>query len=104
MGEKGWEELLTHRGRLRVAFATERGEVTQIVIVQYEAEIGGRWRPLVRYDMAHGFLHRDVIGPDGTEEKLKIPYANLGEALQEALEELHRQWEFYRRVYEERMK
>lgn len=46
--EKGWEELLTHRDRLRVAFATEKGKVTQIVIVQYEAEIQGQWRPLVR--------------------------------------------------------
>ena len=94
-------EWLTHRDRLRIAFATERGAVTQIVIVQYEAEIGGQWRPLVRYDMAHGYLHRDVIGPEGTAEKLKTPYTNLGEALQQALEELHRQWGAHRRAYEE---
>lgn len=104
MGEHSWEEKLTHRDRLRVVFVTEKGKVTEITLVQYEAEIGGKWRALVRYDVAHGYLHRDIMSPDGTREKLELPYMDLGEALTQVLEEIHRQWEFYRRVYEEKMK
>jgi hypothetical protein len=46
--------------RLRIRIATEKGQVANIM-VQYEANIAGVWREIVRYDCAHGFLHRDVI-------------------------------------------
>jgi len=90
------EEYLTHQDRLRIKFLVGKGKVTSIDVVQYEAEIGGRWWPVVRFDMAHGYFHRDVVKPDGmVAEKLVIPYTELGEALTMALEELHRQWPFY---------
>ncbi len=95
-------EYLTHKDRLRVKFTVERGRVTRIDLVQYEAEIQGRWWPVVRYDEAHGHLHRDVMRPDGTvAEKQTVPYEERNEALTEALDELHRQWSFYRRQFEE---
>jgi hypothetical protein len=99
------EEILAHEDRLRIKFAVERGKVIRIDLVQYEAEVHGQWWPVVRYDMAHGYLHRDVMKPDGTvAEKQAIPYGELGEALTVALDELHRQWPFYRRQFEEWMK
>jgi len=99
------EEYLTHQDRLRVKFLVERGKVIRIDLVQYEAEIRGQWWSVVRYDMAHGFLHRDVMRPDRTvAEKQAIPYNELGEALTMALSELHRQWSFYRRQFEEWMR
>jgi len=99
------EEYLTDRDRLRIKFCVERGKVARIDLVQYEAEIQGRWWPIVRYDMAHGYLHRDVMKPDGTvAEKQVIPYEDLGEALTLARDELRRQWLFYRRQFEEWMK
>jgi hypothetical protein len=99
------EEYLTHQDRLRIKFVVERGRVNRIDLVQYEAEIHGQWWAVVRYDMAHGYFHRDVVKPDGmVAEKLVIPYRELGEALTMALEELHRQWPFYRRQFEEWMK
>ena len=104
MGEKAWERFLTNRDRFIVAFVTEKGKVKQIIVVQYEAEIGGEWRPLVRYDMAHGYLHQDVLRPDGTQEKTVVICTDLDEALQQVLAELNRQWESYRRAYERRMR
>jgi hypothetical protein len=99
------EEYLTHQDRLRIKFLIERGKVIGIDIVQYEAEMQGQWWPVVRYDMAHGYLHRDVVRPDGTvAEKQALPYKQLGAALTMALDELHRQWAFYRRQFEEWMK
>lgn len=104
-GHREREEYLTHRDRLRIKFLVERGKVTKIDLMQYEAEVQGRWYPVVRYDTAHGYLHRDVMRPDGTiAEKQAIPYRELGEALTTAREELRRQWSFYRRQFEEWMK
>jgi len=102
VGRKDWIENLTHQDRLRVEFTARKGGVIEIGLIQYEAEIEGQWKPLVRYDMAHGFFHRDILKPDGTQEKLEIPYTDLAEALTTALEEIHCQWEFYRQAYEER--
>ena len=95
------EDYLTHRDRLRIKFLVERGEVTKINLVQYEAEIQNRWWPVVRYDMAHGYLHRDLMKPDGTvAEKQTVPYSSLSEALTTILDELYRQWQFYRNQFE----
>ncbi len=95
------EEYLTHQDRLRIKFFIAGGRVTEINLVQYEAKIRNQWRPVVRYDMAHGYFHRDIMKPDGTVlEKQEIPYKNLSEALTMALDELHRQWLFYRRQFE----
>jgi hypothetical protein len=98
------EEHLTHQDRLRIKFVVEHGKVSSIDLVHYEAELSGHWWPVVRYDMAHGYLHRDVMTPEGTiAEKHEVPYKKLGEALTIAIDELHRQWSFYRRQCEEWM-
>lgn len=76
--------------------------VTAIDVIQYEAEIAGRWIGVVRYDMAHGFLHRDIMRPDGTQEKSKVTYRTLAEAVTESLNFIEAHWEFYRRIYEEK--
>jgi len=105
---ENWEKRTLGRyddeNRIRIRFTTHAGKVTRIEIVQYEAYLAGKWRPLVRYDTAHGYLHRDVMKPDGTQEKMKIPYTSLSEALTQAIDEIRRQWRFYRRVWEEEMK
>ena len=56
--------------RLRVIARKEKGEILGFV-AQYEALISGEWRPVVRYDTAHGFAHRDVIRANG--EVVKQP-------------------------------
>ncbi len=37
--------------------------------VQYETKVGGTWYPVVRYDTAHGFTHRDLLDMKGNVTK-----------------------------------
>ena len=97
--------VLSDRDRIRVEFVIIKGKrVTAINLIQYEAEIAGKWVAVVRYDMAHGYFHRDIMRPDGTQEKLRIPYRDLTDAITEALDYIESNWEFYRRIYEEQTK
>jgi len=59
------------KDRLRVSAQKERGEILEFT-VQYEALIRHEWRPVVRYDTAHGFAHKDILHPDGTVDKQPI--------------------------------
>lgn len=49
---------------MRVRFSTLRGKVTTFM-VQYETTFAGRRVPVVRYDNAHGFVHRDLLNRRG---------------------------------------
>ena len=77
MGEKHFLKRLDDQGleRLRIWIYTVRGEVYDIVI-QYETFKDERWNPVVRYDCAHGFFHKD-----GEKEKQPIEINNLKDAL-----------------------
>ena len=61
MGEKYYFILLDISGqdRLRVRIETTKGGVNYFV-VQYETIINDEWVAIVRYDLAHGFFHRDA--------------------------------------------
>ncbi len=88
---------------MRVEIETGHGSVTGFV-VQYEAWIDGEYRPVVRYDMAHGFAHCDVMRPDGSQ-KSKTPL-NLpaSEAISYAMRDIHENWERYRRAFESELR
>ncbi len=49
---------------IRVRFSTLGGRVTTYA-VQYETSIAGRRIPVVRFDNAHGFPHRDLLDRNG---------------------------------------
>ena len=49
---------------VRVRLDIERGRVTAFTL-QLETYVDGRWRPVVRYDSAHGHPHRDLLDWDG---------------------------------------
>lgn len=101
MGEKFWiQDFETGIDRLRVHFITDRGQVTSIVVIQYEAYIDGKWRAIVRYDTAHGFFHKDIMSP--TREQQKIPRTAFDKklALNEAIEDIKKHWSSYRKEYE----
>ena len=76
MTKKEFTKVISHSGddRLRLRIETKNGKVVDIV-VQYEGKFNDEWHPIVRYDCAHGFLHRDVLFPGGKKEKqpLDIP-------------------------------
>ena len=103
MGEKSWiQDFETQLDRLRVHFMTEKGEVKSIIVIQYEAYIDGKWRAIVRYDEAHGFFHRDIMSPEGEQEKTAQLTSDKGLALTEALADIKQNWQSYRKAYEDK--
>ena len=86
---------------LRIRFELERG-LLQSFVVQLECffeNIG--WLPIVRYDTAHGFAHRDKMHPKEETVKTEISVRSYKEGLNYALDDLKANWREYRRRYEE---
>jgi hypothetical protein len=88
-------KLETNQDRIRVEFETDRGEVLDIGVVQYETLVQGEWHPVARYDAAHGFFHLDILTPRGTM-KYRVAVADLGQALTFAIVDLKENWRRYR--------
>lgn len=63
-------------------------------MVQFEVLVQGEWKPVVRYDCAHGYAHRDRFNLKGEQgkEDLKMSYAD---ALTFADDDIDNQWETY---------
>ena len=64
--------------------------------VQLEVQIKNKWQPIVRYDTAHGFSHRDIIHTDGTKEKTPLFISDFKEALTFSDKDLKANWRIYR--------
>jgi hypothetical protein len=90
--------LLTLNDRKRHEHTTVQGKVTGFV-VQYETFVEGEWRPVIRYDTAHGFPHVDKIYADGTTEKVPLLTMDMGEALTVADQDIEENWERYKAEY-----
>jgi hypothetical protein len=88
------------RDRIRYHHVIERGRVLEFT-VQYEAYINDEWNPVVRYDTAHGFAHRDLMHPDGQVDKRKLAARDdLNGAYTGAAADLRKNWLRYREQYE----
>ena len=85
---------------LCVRIATEKGKVTAFT-VQYETTIHGERVPVVRFDTAHGFPHRDVLDRRGrVVDKVRLAsQPNLGAALTYALKPIQDSGPRYRRAF-----
>ncbi len=84
---------------IRVRFTTRRGRVS-VYTAQYEPLIEGTYRPVVRYDSAHGRPHCDVLDWDGeTIEKVWLADEPLGDALNHAIEEIVTGWRELRAAF-----
>jgi len=88
--------------RLRVTALKQKGEILKFV-VQYEALIGSKWRPIIRYDTSHGFAHKDIIHYNGEQEKQPLYFPGLNMAFTYAIQELKISWRWYRMAYEKEM-
>lgn len=88
------------KDRLRVWASREKNEIVEFA-VQYEAEIGTSWYPIVRYDTSHGFAHRDLIHLDGSTDKQPLLFESYNLALTYATQELKQNWQRYRHNFEE---
>lgn len=105
MKEIEFESILDKSGhdRLRVRLKIDKGELIDVVY-QYEALIEDNWTPIVRYDCAHGFFHRDILKPNGDKEKQEIVIDNLKSASKYAEQDLKDRWEWYKERYIKKMK
>jgi hypothetical protein len=79
--------------RYRVTFVTKQGEVLEFV-VQLEVAVGAQWKPVIRFDTAHGFAHCDHYQPDGTVQKHQtLPARSYDQALTYATRIVLTHWE-----------
>ncbi|MCI0555760.1 MAG: hypothetical protein L0287_32845 [Anaerolineae bacterium] len=85
---------------LRIRFELDRGQVMSFV-VQLECFLGEPgWLPIVRYDTAHGFAHRDTMRPNEETEKIEIAVESYKDGLNYAIDDIKANWQVYRRRYE----
>ncbi|GJQ34956.1 MAG: hypothetical protein JETCAE01_09660 [Anaerolineaceae bacterium] len=100
-----FRRLLDDENALRVRFETERGQILRFVI-QLECLFSedGEWTPIVRYDTAHGYAHRDVMHPSQKEEKTEMSVQDYNEAFNIAMDDIVKKRYEYRRRYEQWLK
>lgn len=65
-------------------------------IVQYEVRLKDEWYPIVRYDMVHGFAHKDILSLKGKVKKEALPFSEWNLALTFAEKDLRENWMKYR--------
>lgn len=100
MGEKEYLVYLSleHTDRFRYHHILEEGEIVRFRI-QYEGLLGGEWRAIVRYDTAHGRPHKDLLHPDGTQEKHEFYGYSRKEVLTLGERDIKTNWKRYRSAY-----
>jgi len=86
--------------RIRVNAVKEKREILEFC-VQYEARIIEKWQPIIRYDTAHGYAHRDIIHFDGSVEKEPLYFVNYNFAFTFATQDLRKSWRKYREKYKQ---
>ncbi len=67
--------------------------------VQYETMIENKWHPVVRYDTAHGFAHRDLFTRKGEVIKTPLFVHDYNSALAFAESDLKANWEMYKKDF-----
>lgn len=97
MGDKFFFKPVGAEGDLRLRFRirTSKGKVVEFM-VQLEFRADGDWKPVVRYDNAHDFAHRDVLDWRGNEiEKTPLRLGTLPEILEYAEQDLMDRADWY---------
>jgi hypothetical protein len=85
---------------LRHSHTMQRGRLVRFCI-QYEAWVGDKWTPIVRYDTAHGRPHRDLLHPDGTQTKEEFRGYSAEDVMMLGERDIKSNWRKYREAYEE---
>ena len=67
--------------------------------VQYETKVNNIWYPVVRYDTAHGFAHRDILDKKGSAKKTPLFNQDYNDALTFAENDLKTNWEYYKQRF-----
>jgi len=73
-------------------------------VVQLEVRVAEIWHPVVRYDTAHGFAHRDQLHHRAPTEKSPLAIETFNQALTLAERDLRENWQDYRAGFLEEVK
>ncbi|PIP70207.1 MAG: hypothetical protein COZ31_04460 [Nitrospirae bacterium CG_4_10_14_3_um_filter_44_29] len=103
MKRKIYTFMLSDKDRKRHEHMAEKGKVFGFV-VQYEILYDNKWMPVIRYDTAHGYAHKDLTNPDGSSEKIFIGITDFNEALLMADKDINENWGRYKERYFRRIK
>ena len=80
---------------LRIQRRTESGEIASFAVVLF-ADIQDEWVNISRYDTAHGFPHRDVLGKrEGLRGKLRMTKLTNKQVFRYAIRDLTENAENY---------
>lgn len=80
--------------RIRHYHRTQGRRVVEFV-VQLEVDFRDEWRPIIRYDTAHGYAHIDRYNLKGRAKKERLRLS-FGEALTRAERDIKQNWVVYR--------
>jgi hypothetical protein len=81
--------------RYRHLHIKEKGRILYFR-VQYETSLNNVWYPVVRYDTAHGFAHRDLLNIKGETKKTPLFNQDFNDALSFAESDLKNNWKQYK--------
>ena len=93
MPEKRYMMAYSLDAQKRHHHETQRGKITRFM-VQLEVLIQGEWKPVIRYDCAHGYAHCDRLTLQGEQRKEELAMS-YEEALTFADDDIDDQWETY---------
>lgn len=85
---------LGENARKRHVHETSQGTVVTFM-VQLEVFLEDTWRPVIRYDSAHGYSHIDYYKRSGESRKESLPLS-FAEALTLADEDIQENWTEYK--------
>jgi hypothetical protein len=87
--------------RYRVRFIAEHGRIHEFV-VQLETAVADQWKPVIRYDTAHGFAHCDRYDSAGVVKRHELlPVSDFNQALTLATRTVRSDWEALVRAFRE---
>ena len=67
--------------------------------IQYETFCKEKWSPVVRYDTAHGYTHRDIVNPSGEISKTPLFTLDYNDALTFAESDIKINREIYKKRF-----
>lgn len=95
--EREFTVPLDTNARMRVRHQIDKGKVRTFT-VQFEVFHKEQWAPVVRYDTAHNFAHRDLYTRSGRQFKTPLGM-DFNQARTFAQRDILMNWQEYRRIF-----
>lgn len=97
--------LLTPQDQVTYIYKIENGKYIEVTNVSYEIKIENKWMTIVRYDSAHGYLHRHMrISLDNSDDTTggEVEQGSPHDWLTIAVADIRKSFLEYRRQFFER--